>query len=123
MNKQQGITLVELMVAVAVIGLLAAIILPAYSDYRLKTNATSALNAVTLRMAQVADAFGATGALGCTDSVGSSILGCSGAGQLTATVNGVTVTMAPTAIAGTGALSWNCTLTPASTPKIKGCGL
>ncbi|MCC4605845.1 pilin [Xanthomonas campestris] len=47
MKKQQGFTLIELMIVVAIIAILAAIALPAYQDYVVKSQAASALAEIT----------------------------------------------------------------------------
>jgi type IV pilus assembly protein PilA len=65
-KMQQGFTLIELMIVVAIIGILAAIAIPAYQDYTIRAKITEGLNLADSAKTAVAESFQSGGLTGLT---------------------------------------------------------
>ncbi len=73
MKKQMGFTLIELMIVVAIIGILAAIALPAYQDYVVRARVSEGILAASQCRTSIAETY-QTGTLGKTP--GADLWGC-----------------------------------------------
>jgi len=122
MNKaQQGFTLIELMIVVAIIGILAAVALPAYQDYTVRARVSELAIAGSAMKATVSEnlingtgALDATACAGVTEAADATANLTSSScenGTLTVTgsaaAQGVVLTFTP-AVNTDGTVEWTC---------------
>ncbi len=125
MRKQQGFTLIELMIVVAIIGILAAIAIPAYQDYTIRAQVSEGLNLAGGAKAAVTEYYQDQGAFPADNAeagieVATNITGkyvtqlAVAAGVITVTygndantnIAGDTLTLTP--LDNQGSVSWTC---------------
>ncbi|AHE66483.1 prepilin-type N-terminal cleavage/methylation domain protein [Legionella oakridgensis ATCC 33761 = DSM 21215] len=125
MKRQQGFTLIELMIVVAIIGILAAVAIPAYQDYTIRARVTEGLNLAAAAKLAVSETAISNNALpanqaatgytspAATNNVASIAIANDGTAAITVTYvaaigGGGTIILTPTLTAN-GDVTWTCT--------------